>query len=275
MCEYCIQHGGGKKWYLNAKNYLRNYETTDRRRRVFVNDFVEYFMDKYDLYLKTNKKNLAMGDNDPSWIKRLKYNLFFKYQHAGQVIPHEEAKLVIDIAGQISLLPCVCRFANSGEKHQLCMLFMHIPDDLYGAHRFDRIKEVEQLTIEEAKFKVDEFANKGYVQTIWAFLTPHIGALCNCDYPYCTALRVRRNTGIKHALLKGEYIAIINESSCAGCKQCIPKCQFGALSYSIVDNKVKINQSNCFGCGACREACKNDAITLIPREQIPIISNYW
>ena len=216
-----------------------------------------------------------MGDIDPGWFKRLKYSLFFKYQHAGQVIPSEEAKLAINIAGQISLLPCVCCFANSGEKHHLCMLFMHIPDDLFGAHRFDRIRDVEPLTIEEAQFKIDEFANKGYVQTIWAFLTPHIGAICNCDYPYCTAIRVRRDTGVKHALLKAEFVAAIDEYACKGCKQCITKCQFGALSYSLAENKVKINQFSCFGCGVCRTACKNDAITLVPREKQPMVAKLW
>ncbi len=275
MCEYCVKHGGGKKWYFEARNYMRNFETDDSKRKEFVTDFVQHFMDNYDVYLKTKKKNLMMGDNNPSWFKRLKYSLFFKYQHAGQVIPNEEAKLVMDIAGQISLLPCVCRFANSGEKQNLCMLFLHIPDDLYGAHRFDRIRDVTSLTVEEAKFKVDEFTKEGYVQTIWAFLTPHIGAICNCDYPYCTAIRVRRNTGIKHALLKAEYVAIIDEESCVGCKQCVTKCQFGALSYSVSENKVKLNQFSCFGCGVCRTVCKNDAITLVPRETQSALSNLW
>lgn len=274
MCEYCVEHGGGKKWYLEAKNYLRNYQSNDYERRIFVTDFVEHFMDIYDVFLKTKKKNLVMRDNNPGWFQRFLHSFFFKHEHTGQVIPSEEAKLAIGIAGQISLLPCVCRFANSGEKHHLCMLFMHIPDDLYGARRFDRIRDVEPLTIEEAQFRIDDFANKGYVQTIWTFINPHIGSLCNCDHPYCTPLRVRKNTGIR-ALLKAEYVAVINEDSCKGCKQCIEKCQFGALSFSTVENIVKIDHLSCFGCGVCRTACNNNAISLVPREKHPIVANSW
>ncbi|MHA1482438.1 MAG: hypothetical protein ACTSQA_03240, partial [Candidatus Heimdallarchaeaceae archaeon] len=111
------------------KNYVRNYQSNDYERRIFVTDFVEHFMDIYDVYLKTKKKNLVMRDYNPGWFQRFLFSFFYKHEHTGQVIPSEEAKLAIGIAGQVSLLPCVCRFANSGEKHHLCMLFMHIPDD--------------------------------------------------------------------------------------------------------------------------------------------------
>ena len=61
MCEYCVQHGGGKKWYLETRNYLRNLKIDDHRHREFGNDFVGHFMDKYDIYLKTNKKESYDG----------------------------------------------------------------------------------------------------------------------------------------------------------------------------------------------------------------------
>ena len=38
MCEFCIQHGDGKKWYLQAKNYSQDL-LSDARRRNFIRNF--------------------------------------------------------------------------------------------------------------------------------------------------------------------------------------------------------------------------------------------
>jgi hypothetical protein len=38
MCDFCIQHGEGKKWYLQAKNYGEDL-LSDVRRRRFITDF--------------------------------------------------------------------------------------------------------------------------------------------------------------------------------------------------------------------------------------------
>jgi ferredoxin len=233
-------------------------------------------MDTYDSFVKNGEFNQMISDSNPNWFKRRWYSWYFKNKHSGQVIPSEDAKLVMGIAGQISLVPCVCRFVNSGEKHDVCMLFMHIPDDLWGARgHFDRIKDVEVLNVEEAREKVDKFAKEGYVHSIWTYITPHIGALCNCDYPYCTPLRVRRHTEIKQALLKSEYIARVDEKKCKGCGSCASKCQFGAISISVSREKAVISSYECFGCGVCRIACENKAMSLIPRESHLIANKLW
>ena len=38
MCEFCIKHGEGKKWYLQAKNYSDDL-LSDARRRRFIASF--------------------------------------------------------------------------------------------------------------------------------------------------------------------------------------------------------------------------------------------
>ena len=38
MCEFCIKHGEGKKWYLNVKNYSEEL-VNDVNRRAYVKDF--------------------------------------------------------------------------------------------------------------------------------------------------------------------------------------------------------------------------------------------
>jgi len=31
MCDYCLKHGAGKRWYLNADNYRKNFERDEKR----------------------------------------------------------------------------------------------------------------------------------------------------------------------------------------------------------------------------------------------------
>ncbi len=38
MCEFCLQHGEGQKWYLQAKNYSQDL-LSDAHRRKFIGDF--------------------------------------------------------------------------------------------------------------------------------------------------------------------------------------------------------------------------------------------
>ena len=38
MCEFCLKHGEGKKWYLQAKNYSDDL-LSDIRRRKFIENF--------------------------------------------------------------------------------------------------------------------------------------------------------------------------------------------------------------------------------------------
>ena len=38
MCEFCLKHGEGKKWYLLAQNYSDDL-LSDVRRRRFIQEF--------------------------------------------------------------------------------------------------------------------------------------------------------------------------------------------------------------------------------------------
>lgn len=273
MCEYCVKHGAGKKWYLQARNYLKNYND-DKKRKKFVEDFVGHFMTSYEHYLNTGQTKRMLDFDDPNFIYRAVMRWYFTTQHSGQVVPLEEAELIMELAGQIALVPCVCRMANAGVKKKLCMVFMHIPEDAWGHRHLQGERDIEPLEVEEAQQYLVDFADQGMVQTVWTFKSPHIGAVCNCDYPYCTAVRARKNTGVIPSLFKSEYIAQIN-GDCTMCKKCVSKCQFGALTVSASTNQMIVNEELCFGCGLCRNDCTRDAIKLIPRRDSLKARNMW
>ena len=41
MCEFCLKHGEGEKWYLQAKNYSDDL-FSDIRRRKYIEEFVSH-----------------------------------------------------------------------------------------------------------------------------------------------------------------------------------------------------------------------------------------
>lgn len=46
MCEFCVQHGEGKKWYLVMHNYSRELWAGEGRAE-FMEDFGTHFEAKY------------------------------------------------------------------------------------------------------------------------------------------------------------------------------------------------------------------------------------
>jgi heterodisulfide reductase subunit A len=56
-------------------------------------------------------------------------------------------------------------------------------------------------------------------------------------------------------------IAIVNESRCAGCSQCVASCPYNAIE--LRDGVAQVNGFLCKGCGTCAATCPNKAMTLI------------
>ena len=130
------------------------------------------------------------------------------------------------------------------------------------------------LNKEEAKKAIQKLDRNGLVHTVWTFLTPFIGGVCNCTVNECLALKTRTRLGFP-TFFKAEYVATIDWETCSGCRDCMRVCNFGAINYSAYVDKCSINQLQCYGCGVCRAACMRDAITLRDRNAIPALRSEW
>ena len=123
---------------------------------------------------------------------------------------------------------------------------------------------LEGLSREEALASFRELEKKALCHTVWTFVTPFIGSICNCDRSDCVAMRATLN--LDHPMMfPAEYVAEVDPECCNGCRQCMRVCQFGAMGYSIACEKVVIDPRRCYGCGICRSACARDAIFLTGR----------
>ena len=279
MCDHCFTHGDGQKWYLNARNYSAEMlRDTDRPR----------FLDEFSLELE-NELLKAMPALDHAvhipvlrTFIRKAANGWFGTWHSGQVVPLQDARAILRLAGEsggIARTSCICRRIFKGLRHEpMCLAFgvnfpWNRPLDEYV--KADYTRKVERLTVEEATAFVEECDKAGYIHNIGTLKTPFLIGLCACEYPACAFLLMRRRFGMMGALRKAEYIAVLDPQKCNGCKRCMQRCQFGAIGFSPDTKKALLHMDLCFGCGLCETGCKAGAVRLVPRESLERYRHDW
>lgn len=281
MCEFCLKHGEGEKWYLQAKNYSDDL-LSDIRRRKYIEEFVSH-----PEALAGSAHYLDLLSKLPRPIRDLASRIFtwkMKKNHFGQVVPIEDIKQIFAFTNSIVRVACVCRHITVGAEKRYCYGISLSPDGGWlteMSRSLDMsfftgpdVSGFEILTKDEALSAFHEHEREGLCHTVWTFHTPFIGGICNCDRSDCLAMR----TTVTHAtpvMFRAEFVAGIVPEECSGCRECMRICQFGAITYSASNKKAMIDQRWCYGCGVCRSACKNNAIRLEERSKVPVASALW
>jgi len=261
MCQFCTEHGEGRKWYENASLYSEAALMRVHTREGFVN------------YLRDFRR--GMEETIPRmgrWRSRLPriYDLIaaplvtrhMKKTHFGQVLTLEDVATVLKGVDSVVRLPCVCRKVTLGVERRYCFgLGFHIQYALREAPDFSDFESVDK---DDALALMRDLDDDGQVHSVWTFNTPFIGAICNCDRD-CMAYRFEKTLSIGKIMWKGEQVAFSDPMLCEGCGRCLERCLFGALSIDTRDEKCLVNPRECYGCGLCRGACAMGAITLHPR----------
>jgi ferredoxin len=280
MCDWCQQHGEGKKWYLNVKNFSKEF----LKDKAVVEAAIAFFQHAESFSgmrasVTANLLNLK-NDDDFSQAVKLTKQAFNTYSpHRGQVVPIEDVKKIIKLAGPIAKTSCACRRmyrANFEEKPCIPVGPVYLeyakewPDYTRGG--------IDYISKEEAVESMEEFNKKGYVHTFWMGMNdPAVLGFCNCEFPTCGALRGRRYYGdwFNFFFRKAEYVAMHDYDKCNGCGDCVQRCQFSAITYSPYLEKAIFNMKKCAGCGLCRNVCEQGAIKLVPRSEVPAVRELW
>ncbi len=280
MCEFCLKHGEGKKWYLEAKNYSEDL-ASDVSRRQMISEFFQHPEEAAKFIEKTDRLQTM-----PKFVRDWFVYLITRKQkkiHYGQVLPLEDVEKIFGICNSIVRVACYCRYNTLGKEKRYCYGISLSPETgivqiatglsenfLTGPDT----QGLETLTREEALEAFRKHEREGLCHTVWTFKTPFIGGLCNCDRSDCWAMRftLSRNVPI---MFRAEYVGQIDPETCNGCRECLRQCQFGALTWSASDKKAVIDQRWCYGCGVCRAVCKPKAITLLDRAKVPVAANLW
>lgn len=271
MCEFCTRHGEGKKWYENMRNYseevFHQVNSEDRIR--------EYLSRFYHSLTVEVHRAYAWRKRFPRVYRLLVYPLVTKRAkktHFGQILPLEDVEVLLNNFSTLVRLPCICRKVSRGEEKRYCFgigmdltpLFREIPD----------FSDFDRMSVEEARAFIRKLDSEGQTHSVWTFTTPFIAALCNCDRD-CMAYRFQITMQLGKIMWKGEYLAEIDHSTCDGCRECLKRCYFSAITYDRKNEKCSVRGENCFGCGICRAACKNGAVRLVDRTSIPRFAHAW
>lgn len=281
MCQFCHQHGEGKRWYLRAEHYAEALlEDLDRRRYI-----KEFIADVGNGHVSDLRHRLDQALRLPGWLREMVFwfkERRYRRDHFGQVVPLEDLERVFEVSSSIVRMPCICRKNSTGKTDApYCIGLGLNPEKLTdiketfletfrsGPH----LPMFETLTRDEALELHRGFEKNGLIHTIWTFKTPFIGAICNCDRADCLAM-VGYQYGFR-IFFRGESIASVNEEACTGCRACLGSCQFGAIGYSVDSRKAFVDPLRCYGCGICRGPCERDAIRLTSRMDHPLASSVW
>lgn len=284
MCEFCLKHGEGEKWYLQARNYSEDLLSDLRRLK-----FLEEFANPEALRREMEKMDQTFGriKRLPWFIRQLVTRLLtgkLKEIHFGQVVPIEDIEQIFTFTNSVVRVACVCRQSTLGKEKRYCYgvslgpnggklldIFRAVEEKFAGGVEDNRF---EMLTREEAMDAFRAHELEGLCHTIWTFRTPFVGGICNCDRADCLAMRGLFTHEVP-VMFRAEYVAEIDADLCSGCRQCMRLCQFGALGYSATNQKVVVNQTHCYGCGICRSACTANAIRLEDRATSPVAAHRW
>ena len=281
MCEFCHQHGEGKKWYLNANNYAEDL-LSDLRRRHFITRFFEN-----PDHLAKGQRALTALDMMPDFLwKGVRKSVTAKQQvkHFGQVVPIEDVERILALTTSVVRLACICRHVSMGKEERYCFGLSMEPN---GGGIAKLLKEIdasylvgphtgglEIMSKADALARIRESEREGNVHTVWTFITPFLAGLCNCSLPGCYAMK----TTVTHktpVFFRGEYVARVDADKCNGCGQCVKICSFKAFQPRKKKDKAEVDTSKCYGCGICRSACPNGAITLVDRAAVPEAASLW
>jgi len=75
--------------------------------------------------------------------------------------------------------------------------------------------------------------------------------------------------GIANVVASSAFVNQVDEVICNGCEDCIPSCQFKALSMDGL--LATVDRVRCTGCGVCVLACSTGALGLTRRPEEEVL----
>jgi len=171
------------------------------------------------------------------------------------ILPYEDVRFILQSAKTFHVRDCICRLQQEylGKK---CEFPVHI---CLSFSNLEREPEEGDITREEALKLLNRSEEVGLVHTV-SNVMKDIGYVCNCCGCCCGILRGITDYGIQNSVAYANYYAVIDPELCAGCGDCIERCQVDAI-YEMEGVSV-VNRERCIGCGLCVTGCPNDVARL-------------
>ncbi len=185
-----------------------------------------------------------------------------------EIYPYERATELLEGAKAWGVRDCICRvqqkLVGKGCDHPVenCLLFAPVEDV------FRHSETTRAITKEEALRILAEAEDEGLVHSPGNYQDGNY-YICNCCTCCCGVLRCVAEFSIPTAVASSDFVAVVNAAECAGCGDCLARCQFGALA--VPDIVCLVDAGRCVGCGLCVTVCATGALHLErrPEGEIP------
>jgi electron transport complex protein RnfB len=180
------------------------------------------------------------------------------------IYTYERATDLLESAKAWGVRDCICRTQQKligkgcDRPVENCLVFA--PAEGIFAHS----NSTRAISKEEALGKLAEAAEAGLVHSPGNFQDGNY-YICNCCTCCCGVLRYISEFNIPTAIASSGFYAVVEETTCAGCGDCLPRCQFGAMA--ITDEICQVDASRCVGCGLCVTVCPTGALGLARRPE--------
>jgi ferredoxin len=277
VCQFCVEHGEGERWYLSAKNYAHDLRS-DLERRDYIVRFIRDFG-------RTRARTIAgldLVEHMPAAARRSVHEQVkrrMQPHHFGQPVPIEECERIFDIATSVTVIPCICRMHTPGKKaEEVCLLVTTqavepvLQEGFRDYEDGPDLKDFHTVEKAEAMQLLRDCEERGLMHSIWTFETPFCAAICNCNLESgCMAMRLTAGYGAK-LMWRGDWVSRLDSGHCTGCGTCAELCPFGAID---MNGTARVRVGDCWGCGVCRAGCAERAITLVDRRSVPEVASLW
>jgi NAD-dependent dihydropyrimidine dehydrogenase PreA subunit len=176
-----------------------------------------------------------------------------------EIYPYERASALLENAKAWGVSDCICRLQQKligkgcDRPLESCLVFAPVAGVFDGSETVRAVEKVEALRI------LHEAEDAGLVHSPGNFRDGHT-YICNCCTCCCGVLRGVAEFSIPTAIASSDFVAVVDAGMCAGCGDCLPRCQFGALDLS--DDLCLVDVGCCVGCGLCATACPTGALLL-------------
>jgi ferredoxin len=181
------------------------------------------------------------------------------------VLPYDDVRAILLSSKTFHVRDCICRLQQDQLGSRKCdfpvNMCLNFSSDEPSASP-DEISQEQALAI------LDKSEEVGLVHTV-SNVMQGVGYVCNCCGCCCAILRSINDWGIEDSVAFANYFAVIDPEICAGCGDCIKRCQVHAISAG--DGVSVVDRARCIGCGLCVTGCTNDVARLERKPEAEII----
>lgn len=186
---------------------------------------------------------------------------------SNRILAFEDVRNLVEAARSLAVTRCTCRLiaGRCDKPLEVCIQVNRAADYAVTRGTGRAVSKEEALEI------LRECEEAGLVHVVDNRRElDHV--ICNCCRCCCMNWPPVK-AGVKRFVVPSRFAAKVNPELCSGCKTCLERCYFEAVSMEGEDGGAAVvDQEKCMGCGLCAAGCPNSAITLEeirPEEFVP------